>query len=230
MRAHARHSMRSLGSLGVTLLLALLLVLIGADQPTDARQTDSRGPWIPDIVQALGLRDGSRVADVGSGPGFFTVAMARAVGKTGRVFAVDIDETALTALRQRVRDAALDNVDVIQGDPRDPKLPLDSLDAALIVDAYHEMTEHETMLSSIRRALKPGGRLVIVDRMPPITTRDKPRQDQVYHHAIGSWFVEAELSEAGFEIVERRDDFISPPQDDDCCFWLIIGRRPVNAR
>jgi ubiquinone/menaquinone biosynthesis C-methylase UbiE len=150
--------------------------------------------------------------------------MARVVGRTGRVVAVDIDEGALTTLRQRIREAALDNIDVIHGDPRDPKLPSDSLNAALIVDAYHEMTEHEAMLTGIRQALKSGGRLVIVERMPR-TTRDKPRKDQVDKHVIAPELVEAELSEAGFEIVERRDDFIARPQDDDF-FWLIIASRP----
>jgi ubiquinone/menaquinone biosynthesis C-methylase UbiE len=223
MGAHAKHPLRTLGSFSVALLFALLAQLIGAHAQ---QQRDSREEWfrLPDIFQALGLRDGSRVADVGAGPGFFTVQMARIVGETGRVFAVDIDESALTALRQRIREETLNNIDVIQGDPRDPKLALDSLDAALIVDAYHEMAEHGAMLTGIRRALKPQGRLVIIDRMPRIT-RDKPRKDQVEKHAITSDFVQAELSEAGFEIVDRRDDFISRPQNDDY-FWLIIARRP----
>jgi ubiquinone/menaquinone biosynthesis C-methylase UbiE len=221
MPAPAQHPMRTLGSFSVALPFAWLALLVG----TQAQQPkDSRGPWIPHVVQALDLRDGSHVADVGAGPGFFTLAMARIVGRTGRVFAVDIDEGTLTTLRQRIREAALDNIDVIHGDPGDPKLPSDSLNAALIVDAYHEMTEHESILTGIRRALKSGGRLVIVERMPR-TTRDKPRKDQVDKHVIAPELVEAELSEAGFEIVERRDDFIAQPQDDDF-FWLIIASRP----
>jgi ubiquinone/menaquinone biosynthesis C-methylase UbiE len=220
MGAHAKYPLRTLGSFGVALLFALLAAPTAALQPVPREQLFR----MADIFQALGLRDGSRVADVGAGPGFFAVPMARAVGETGRVFAVDIDEKVLERLRQRIREATLNNIEVIHGDPRDPKLPADSLDAALIVDAYHEMTEHEAMLIGVRRALKPGGRLVIMERMPR-TTRDKPRKDQVDKHVIAPDFVQAELSEVGFEIVDRRDDFISRPQDDEF-FWLIIARRP----
>lgn len=220
MGAHAKYPLRTLGSFGVALLFALLAAPTAALQPVPREQLFR----MADIFQALGLRDGSRVADVGAGPGFFAVPMARAVGETGRVFAVDIDKKVLERLRQRIREATLNNIEVIHGDPRDPKLPADSLDAALISDAYHEMTEHEAMLIGVRRALKPGGRLVIMERMPR-TTRDKPRKDQVDKHVIAPDFVQAELSEVGFEIVDRRDDFISRPQDEEF-FWLIIARRP----
>jgi ubiquinone/menaquinone biosynthesis C-methylase UbiE len=215
MGLNGRHPLRSLG-------VALLFAVIG----TQAQQPESREQWIrmADIFQALGLQDGSRVADIGAGPGFFTIPMARIVGKIGRVFAVDIDEEVLKTLRQRVGEAALGNIDVIQGEPRDPKLPSNSLDAALIVDAYHEMTEHKTMLTRIREALKPGARLVIVERMPR-TVRDKPRKDQMDKHVLAPELVAPELSEAGFEIVDRRDDFVSRPQAEDF-FWMIIARRP----
>src|SRR5688572_28074221 len=103
------YQLRSLGSFGMALVFALLAVFIGtqAQQPSDARRPEPREQWIrmADIFQALGLRDGSRVADVGAGPGVFAVAMARVVGKTGRVFAIDVDEKALELLRQRIRDA-----------------------------------------------------------------------------------------------------------------------------
>lgn len=228
MSVHPTYPRRSLGSFGVALLFALLAVLVAtqAQQTTEARQPEPREQWIrmADIFQALGLRDGSRVADVGAGPGVFAVAMARVVGKTGRVFAIDVDEKVLEVLSQRIQDAGLGNIEVIHGDPDDPKLPADAVEAALLVDAYHEMTEYRAMLAGMRRALKPGGRLVIVDRMPRVTL-GKPRKDQVDKHAIAPDFVEADVAEAGFEIVDRRDEFITRPQDDNF-FWLIIARRP----
>ena len=96
MITHPTYQRRSLGSFGVALLFALLAVFVGtqSQQPTEARQPEPREQWIrmADIFQALGLRDGSRVADVGAGPGVFAVAMARVVGNTGRVFAIDVDE------------------------------------------------------------------------------------------------------------------------------------------
>ena len=89
----------------------------------------------------------SWVADVGAGDGFFTSRLSRAVGPTGRVFAVDIDRQALGKLRKRLADERLENVTVIESAPDDPKLPERVLDAALIINAYHEMREHQAILA-----------------------------------------------------------------------------------
>src|SRR6188768_188252 len=148
------------------LVLVVASVLLLTPRVSAQSQEAQRESWqrVPDIFAAMGIGANSVVADIGAGQGFFTTRLARAVaGQTGRVYAVDISAATLDRLRARIAAEGLTHVEPILGAPDDPKLPAATLDAALIVNAYHEMTEHQAMLAAIRRALKPGGRLVIVE-------------------------------------------------------------------
>jgi predicted methyltransferase len=197
------------GILGVVPLLA------------QTRQTDDarREEWqkVDQILGAMGVRSGATVADVGAGDGFFTTRLARAVGPDGRVFAVDIDEGALTRLRKRLEDEGIRNVFVVKGTATDPRLPERTLDAALIINAYHEMTQHQQVLSALRSALKPDGRLVIVE---PISDarRSRSRAEQTKGHEIAPEFVLADARSAGFRIVGLQDPFTSRGRDLE---WLL---------
>jgi ubiquinone/menaquinone biosynthesis C-methylase UbiE/rhodanese-related sulfurtransferase len=161
---------------------------------------------LPDIFGAMGLRPGAVVADVGAGPGFFTVRLSKAVGDAGRVIAVDISAQALRNLRSRIDEEGLRNVEVVEGAADDPHLPERTLDAALIVNAYHEMSQHQAMLTQIRKALKPDGRLVIVEPISP-SRRDGTREAQIGQHEIAPEFVLADARAAGFSIVTLQDPF-----------------------
>jgi ubiquinone/menaquinone biosynthesis C-methylase UbiE len=121
------------------------------------------------------------VADVGAGDGFFTVRLAWLLGSAGRVYAVDIDEKTLSGLGERVRAAPFDKVELVLGQADDPKLPVATLDAVLIVNSYHEMPEHQRMLERIHEALKPEGRPVLVE---PFSAgrRALPREEQEKKH------------------------------------------------
>lgn len=168
----------------------------------------NRESWqrVPDVIAALGVGPGSRVADVGAGDGFFTTRLAKAVGADGRVYAVDISKNALDRLARRVADAGLTNVDAILGTPSDPRLTAGTLDAALIVNAYHEMREHQAMLAAIKAALKPGGRLVIVESV--ITAqRNVAREVQENRHQLAPHFVQQDALQAGFAIVRFEEQF-----------------------
>jgi predicted methyltransferase len=118
------------------------------------------------IMDALGIADGSVVADLGAGGGWFTVRLSRRVGPNGLVYAEDIQPQMIEAVKRRVQRENLRNVRTILGSPSDPQLPA-GLDAALIVDAYHEMeippADPVAILRRVARSLKPLGRLGIVD-------------------------------------------------------------------
>jgi tRNA A58 N-methylase Trm61 len=181
-----------------------------------------REQWqkVSEIFAAMGVAAGSRVADVGAGSGFFTVRLARAIGANGRVFAIDVNPDAVRDLKERIAREGLENVEVIAGDPADPRLP-PSLDAVLIVNAYHEMHEHQAMLDKIRQALKLKGRLVIVE--PIARGRQKTsRAEQWSNHEIALDYVVEDLRQAGFDIVERRGRFIENLLDRDT-EWLIVA-------
>jgi ubiquinone/menaquinone biosynthesis C-methylase UbiE len=118
----------------------------------------------PDLaVAALDLRGGQTVADVGAGSGYMTVRLAKRVGPTGLVYAVDIQPEMLALLNQRLDKERLTNVKPILGLPDDPRLPPSSLDLALLVDVYHELQAPQQVLRQLRAALKPNGSLALVE-------------------------------------------------------------------
>lgn len=118
----------------------------------------------PDIaIDALGLKNGFVVADVGAGSGYMTVKMSKKVGATGRVYATDIQPQMLDLLQQRLTKSKITNVTTVLGAVDDPKLPANTLDLELLVDVYHEFQEPQKMLRGLRNALKPDGRLVLLE-------------------------------------------------------------------
>ena len=114
-------------------------------------------------MDAMGIADASVVADIGAGSGWFTLRLARRVGPQGLVYAEDVQKEMITAISRRVGREGFNNVKPVLGGRNDPHLPAASLDAVLLVDAYHEIEDRVTMLSNLAKALKPQGRLGIVD-------------------------------------------------------------------
>jgi len=114
-------------------------------------------------IAALDLEPGLVVADVGAGSGYMSVRMARRVGATGRVYATDIQPEMIALLEERLADEKVANVTPVLGLLDDPKLPDGALDLELLVDVYHEFSEPQKMLRGLRKALKPGGRLVLLE-------------------------------------------------------------------
>jgi len=204
------------------LLVASLAILLAGGSPAAqdrSSQEQRREEWqkVAEILAALNVRPDSTVADVGAGDGFFTSRLARAVGPNGRVFAVDINDQALGRLRRRLQDEAISNVTVVKGTPADPMLPQASLDAALIVNAYHEMDQHQAMLAAIRRALKPDGRLVLVEPIRD-SRRGRPRTDEARDHEIDPEYALGDARAAGFRIVGLQDPFTTRNADVE---WLL---------
>ena len=115
------------------------------------------------IMDALQIGEGSVVADLGAGGGWFTVRLARRVGPNGRVYAEDIQPEMIGAIKRRMSREGLANVLTVLGTPVDPRLPPGSLDAALMVDAYPEFEHPVTLLRNLARAMKPSGVIGIVN-------------------------------------------------------------------
>jgi ubiquinone/menaquinone biosynthesis C-methylase UbiE len=116
-----------------------------------------------ELIEALELKPGMTVADIGTGVGYMLPFLTRAVGPTGKVYAEDIFPDFLDKARERAKEKQLDGVVFVQGDEKDVRLPADSIDLALILDAYHHFDWPEEMMASVRRSLRRDGRLVIVD-------------------------------------------------------------------
>lgn len=156
----------------------------------------------PDLAMRLiRVPRGATVADLGAGSGYFTVRLARAVGSAGRVYAVDIQPGMLDLLRQAVARERLTNVVPTLGTVSDPKLPAASLDLLLMVDVYHEFAEPQVMLQRIKEALKPGGRLVLLEYRaedPDVPIRPE--------HKMTKAQVKVEVEHEGFRQQRVYDD------------------------
>ncbi len=195
-----------------------------AAQDLGLLEAPDRDQWQkPDqIMDALGIADGSVVADLGAAGGWFTLRLARRVGPNGLVYAEDIQPQMIEEIARRMQSENLANVKPVLGTPSDPRLP-SGLDAALISDAYHEMDDPAdrtlvvTLLRNVARALKPQGRLGIVD-FTPGGGGPGPSADQ----RVDPESVIAAARAAGLELIERED---FPP----FVFLLVFGRAP-NGR
>lgn len=217
----------------VVLTVACLLVPVAAQQPgvhpisgrVYAQPMGVQGaPWLDRrerdreeetelAVRLLGIRSGWAVADVGAGSGYFTVRLAKAVGEKGVVYASDIQPGMLELLNQAVVKARVNNVTPVLGTVDDPKLPALSLDLVLMVDVYHEFSQPQRMLQKMREALKPGGRLVLLE----YRTED-PNVPIRPEHKMTKAQVKLEVEAEGFKQWRVYDDL---PQQH-----LIVFTKP----
>jgi ubiquinone/menaquinone biosynthesis C-methylase UbiE len=141
-------------------------------QTEAGRQSVAKGLNSPDreatekpheLIQSMGLQPGMTVADVGTGVGFMLPFLSRRVGPAGRVLAEDIFDDFLAGAKQTAEQQKLTNITFIKGTETDPNLPEGQVDMELVLDAYHHFDYPEKMLAALRKALKPDGKLVIVD-------------------------------------------------------------------
>ena len=191
------------------LLTALsLLILAGCASARMAAEHDR-------IAEVMGLAEGMRVADVGAGDGEWSEELARRVGESGHVWATEVDEDDLEDIRERVADAELGNVTVVLGDAEDTGLPDDCCDAILLRLVYHHFTDPEPMRASLRRALRPGAVLAVIDIEPQTHWRELPGVPDRGGHGIPPDRLVAEMTADGFEVVGRYEDW--PGDEDHYC-------------
>jgi precorrin-6B methylase 2 len=143
------------------------------------------------LLEALKLKEGDVVADVGAGSGYLSFRLAEKVGAKGKVLAVDIQEEMLDLIRKKSKEKKVANVEPVLGTITDPKLPAEGVDVIVMVDVYHEFDHPYEMTEAMVKALKPGGRLVFVeyrleDADVPIKTVHKMSQKQVVKE-MGPW-------------------------------------------
>lgn len=152
------------------------------------------------VLDALQIAPGSTVADIGAGTGFFSLRLARRVGPHGRVLATDIQPQMLARLKENRDNAALHNIEPILCTPTDARLPPGQIDLALMVDVYHELAYPEETMAQVRRALKPNGRLVLIEYRG-----EDPRVPIKPEHKMTLTQVRRELEPMGFRLQQVFD-------------------------
>jgi ubiquinone/menaquinone biosynthesis C-methylase UbiE len=210
-------TVRRLGRVALFAVLAFATTLACAAGPHDATarhpfddvehwtkvfDDPGRDAWQrPDeIVRALGLRPGATVADLGAGTGYFSRRLAAAVGPDGVVFAVDTEPNLVVHLRARAEREGTANVIPILASAANPRLPPASCDVVLIVDTYHHIDDRLVYLRGLRRVLRSGGRVVVVDwHKRPLPVGPPPE------HKLDRAVVVDEMIRSGFRLADEPD-------------------------
>ena len=202
----------------VSQALATLDALTRIEQERDQWQRPSA------VLDALDVADGSVVADVGAGAGYFALKLGAIVGPNGQVLATDIRRLSLAFLWMRARRSGEWQVHVIHGRVDEPYLPAGAVDAVLIANTFHELSDPPAILAAVFQALKPGGRLVILDRGPRGAAHES--ETPSIDHELPLTSAEPQLSQAGFNI-SRRDDHFIDIAGEDHVWWLLVAVKPA---
>jgi len=197
--------------------LAILLITGAAfaqhsyDGPDrDARQKPA------EVIEALALKQGEIIADIGAGTGYFTFRLAQGVGSKGHVYAVDISPEMITRINRRVRDTGTLNVSTILAPPDDPLLP-QPVDRFFFVDVWHHVEDQPGYLELMKRSLKPGGQIVMIDFHKKPMPFGPPLSEKIAREVLI-----AQMQEHGFRVL-REHDFL-PYQ-----YFIVFGPKMSTA-
>ncbi len=206
----------------------MLFLLVTAVTQAQYKEEDwnYRDQWmdVDRIFKMAGITLGDTVADIGCHEGYLSMHLARAVGNSGLVYAVDVREDRLNTLEENARNRRITNIQTIHGDYDNPHLPIGELDVVLIVDTYHEIRSYMTVLGHVEKALKPQGRIVILEKLKD-HARNKSREEQVSSHTLSRKYVKQELREAGFDIVTEIKDMGHWEEEKDKTMWLVVAAK-----
>jgi SAM-dependent methyltransferase len=165
------------------------------------------------VMDVLGVTSGKNVADIGAGSGWFTVRAARRVGENGTVYAVDINPEAIKYIDNRAEKEKLTNVKTILSKADDPLLPADSVDAVLLLKAYHEVAEPIVLMQNLRAALRADAKVGIIDR-----------NGNGENHGVNRDVVIHEARQAGYRLLEQYD-FVKGDKMD---YFLVFGAQTAQ--
>lgn len=150
-------------------------------------------------ISKLPLNSGSVVADIGAGSGYYSFRIAKKIPQ-GKVFAVEVQDEFIKLLSGRKKEQNTTNLEIVKGSEKSPNLPENSIDMAIMVDVYHELLYPQEMLQGIRKSLKPGGKLLLLEYRA-----EDPNVAIKELHKMSVAQVNKELSANGFKLVQRRD-------------------------
>jgi predicted methyltransferase len=220
--------MMKLGSVYVTCLLFALPAALGSQRPAGAvrQEREQAAREVPQLAEVLSLEPGMIVADVGAGGGAMSVVMAKWLGPGGRVYATDIGSAQLAEIRAAVAHEALSNVVVLEGAESSTNLPSECCDAIFLRDVYHHLAHPDEFDASLLAALKPGGRLAIMD-FPPEPGSSIPVGVPADRggHGIPAAILSTEVVRAGFRHLRTLPQW--PPGDERGRLFLVMFEKPL---
>jgi ubiquinone/menaquinone biosynthesis C-methylase UbiE len=193
------HQFTSRGTLAGIFITLLITVAVVAQQSGSTVSTEK-------IFEAIGVREGITVCEIGAGDGELSIAAARAVGSAGRVYTSELGEERMKALQTKVAGSNLAQVTAVAGAPAATNFPPAGCDALFMRNVYHHFGDPAAMNASIATALKPGGRAAIVDFTPPDKEAERPAdRSKDGMHGVSADTVARELKAAGLELVSSEN-------------------------
>lgn len=175
-------------SLFIFLLMAVHIAT-GQNSYRDRRMQPER------LMDSLGVDPGMIIGEAGAGQGYFTFWLSKRVGETGKVYANDIDKGALRSIRNRCKKEGIENIETIVGEVEDPLFPPQQMDMVVMMYVFHDLEKPAAFMKNVKRALKPGAHVGIIDRDPQRYSVDR-------YHFLTKEEVLKYLGQAGYEIVE----------------------------
>jgi ubiquinone/menaquinone biosynthesis C-methylase UbiE len=173
------------------------------------------------IFEAIGVKEGTTICEMGAGDGELTIAAARAVGATGRVYTSELGEDRVKALREKVGASSLAQITVVAGDPVKTNFPDAICDALFMRNVYHHFSDPAKIDASIAAALKPGGRVAVVDFTPPEKEAERPEdRGKDGMHGVTPATVLRELKAAGLEPVSSETGAQR--------WFMVVGTKPKS--
>lgn len=218
MRVLARPLTTGLIVLGLTIGVRAQL----GGRPTDAwialleRPERVGSLKVEEIVERLRLEPGQVVADIGAGPGIFSLVLAKAIGPTGKVYAEEVDQAFIDRINQKVQAQHVTNVESVLGTFTDPRLPGD-VDLAFFHDVLHHIEDRIGFLRTLAPRVKPGGRIAIIEYDGVNGPHKADPKLQITREQLDGW-----MAQVGFQPVERIDDLFTDPR------WFVIYRRTAR--
>jgi SAM-dependent methyltransferase len=226
-----RHKYRSLSIVIVLVVMMAVMAWTGVDRWRGGGFS-ATGPEMPRLRQALNLKAGMSVADVGSGSGDLTLALAAEVGPAGRVFSSDIDPIALDQVRRRVEAAGLRHVTLVEANTHTTGLPANCCDAIVLRRVYHHLSDPAATNADLRRSLRPGAALAVIDFPPtlgwlwPWPPPGVPKNRQ--GHGVTAEIVVSEVTASGFDLVQLFDDWPGRGPLASYCAVFRRDSKPVS--
>lgn len=173
------------------------------------------------IFEAIGVREGTTVCEMGAGDGELTIAAARAVGATGRIYTSELGDDRVKTLREKVSAGSLAQITVVAGDPVKTNFPDATCDALFMRNVYHHFSDPAKMDASIAASLKPGGRVAVVDFTPPDKEAQRPEdRGKDGMHGVTPATVSRELKSAGLEPVSS--------ETGGQRWFMVVGVKPKS--
>jgi ubiquinone/menaquinone biosynthesis C-methylase UbiE len=183
--------------------LTLLIFGFSITTGASAQSSDSLTPGR--ILQAVDVRQGGTICEIGAGDGEISIAMARIVGPSGRVYSSELGDARIRKLRDRVAASGVAQITVVAGDAARTNFPDGGCDGVLLRDVYHHFTDPESMNLAISSALKPGGRVAVIDFSPPGTVASCPKERAAEgQHGVDPETVSREMERAGLAPVSAE--------------------------